>query len=28
MIVGFGVYPQPVLGAIQSAAQHFVSVGV
>jgi proton-translocating NADH-quinone oxidoreductase chain N len=28
MIVGFGVYPQPILGAIQSAAQHFVSVGV
>ncbi len=28
MIVGFGVYPQPVLGAIQLAAQHFVSVGV
>jgi len=28
LIVAFGVYPQPVLGAIQSAAQHFVSVGV
>ncbi len=26
-IVGLGIYPQPVLGAIQSAAAHFVSVG-
>jgi NADH:ubiquinone oxidoreductase subunit 2 (subunit N) len=26
-IVAFGVYPQAVLGAIQSAAQHFVAVG-
>jgi proton-translocating NADH-quinone oxidoreductase chain N len=28
VIVAVGVYPQPVLGAIQSAAQHFVNVGV
>jgi NADH:ubiquinone oxidoreductase subunit 2 (subunit N) len=28
LIVAFGVYPQPILGAIQSAAQHFVAVGV
>jgi proton-translocating NADH-quinone oxidoreductase chain N len=27
LIVAIGVYPQPVLGAIQSAAQHFVTVG-
>ena len=27
VIVAMGVYPQPVLGAIQSAAQHFVSLG-
>ncbi len=27
LIVGIGVYPQPVLGAIQSAAQHFVLTG-
>jgi proton-translocating NADH-quinone oxidoreductase chain N len=27
VIVAVGVYPQPVLGAIQSAAQHFVNVG-
>jgi proton-translocating NADH-quinone oxidoreductase chain N len=27
MIVVIGIYPQPVLGAIQSAAYHFVSVG-
>jgi len=27
VIVALGVYPQPVLGAIQSAAQHFVNVG-
>jgi proton-translocating NADH-quinone oxidoreductase chain N len=27
LIVAFGVYPQPVLGAIQAAAQHFVVVG-
>jgi proton-translocating NADH-quinone oxidoreductase chain N len=27
MIVVIGLYPQPVLGAIQSAAYHFVSVG-
>jgi proton-translocating NADH-quinone oxidoreductase chain N len=26
-IVAFGIYPQPVLGAIQSAAQHFVGIG-
>ncbi len=26
-IVVLGVYPQPVLGAIQTAAQHFVSLG-
>ncbi len=26
-IVAVGVYPQPILGAIQSAAQHFVVVG-
>ena len=26
-IVALGVYPQPVLGAIQSAASHFVAVG-
>ncbi len=26
-IVAIGIYPQPVLGAIQSAAQHFVNVG-
>jgi proton-translocating NADH-quinone oxidoreductase chain N len=26
-IVAIGVYPQPILGAIQSAAQHFVTVG-
>jgi NADH:ubiquinone oxidoreductase subunit 2 (subunit N) len=26
-IVAVGVYPQPILGAIQSAAQHFVAVG-
>ena len=26
-IIVVGLYPQPVLGAIQSAAQHFVSVG-
>jgi hypothetical protein len=25
--VAIGVYPQPVLGAIQSAAQHFVALG-
>ncbi|HTT72617.1 MAG TPA: NADH-quinone oxidoreductase subunit N [Thermoplasmata archaeon] len=28
VIVAVGVYPQPVLGAIQAAAQHFVSSGV
>jgi proton-translocating NADH-quinone oxidoreductase chain N len=28
LIVGLGLYPQPVLGAIQSAAQHFVALGV
>ena len=27
LIVTIGVYPQPVLGAIQAAAQHFVAVG-
>jgi NADH:ubiquinone oxidoreductase subunit 2 (subunit N) len=27
LIVAVGVYPQPVLGAIQAAAQHFVVVG-
>jgi proton-translocating NADH-quinone oxidoreductase chain N len=27
MIVVIGIYPQPVLGAIQAAAYHFVSVG-
>jgi len=27
VIVVAGVYPQPILGAIQSAAQHFVNVG-
>ena len=27
MIVTLGIYPQPVLGAIQAAAYHFVSVG-
>jgi proton-translocating NADH-quinone oxidoreductase chain N len=27
LIVAIGVYPQPILGAIQSAAQHFVTVG-
>ena len=27
LIVLFGVYPQPVIGAIQSAAAHFVQVG-
>jgi proton-translocating NADH-quinone oxidoreductase chain N len=27
LIVAVGVYPQPVLGAIQSAAYHFVNVG-
>ncbi|HTZ61088.1 MAG TPA: NADH-quinone oxidoreductase subunit N [Thermoplasmata archaeon] len=27
LIVAFGLYPQPVLGAIQSAAYHFVSLG-
>jgi proton-translocating NADH-quinone oxidoreductase chain N len=27
LIVAFGVYPQPLLGAMQSAAQHFVTVG-
>jgi len=27
LIVAIGVYPQPVLGAIQSAAQHFVALG-
>jgi proton-translocating NADH-quinone oxidoreductase chain N len=27
LIVAIGIYPQPVLGAIQSAAQHFVTVG-
>ena len=26
-IVAFGIYPQPVLGAIQTAAQHFINVG-
>ena len=26
-IVAIGIYPQPVLGAIQTAAQHFVNVG-
>jgi proton-translocating NADH-quinone oxidoreductase chain N len=26
-IVAFGIYPQPVLAAISSAAQHFVAVG-
>jgi proton-translocating NADH-quinone oxidoreductase chain N len=26
-IVAFGIYPQPVLGAIQTAAQHFLNVG-
>jgi proton-translocating NADH-quinone oxidoreductase chain N len=26
-IVAFGIYPQPVLGAIQSAAQHFLTLG-
>ncbi len=28
LIVGVGLYPQPVVGAIQMAAQHFVSAGV
>ncbi len=28
LIVGIGLYPQSVLGAIQSAAQHFVALGV
>lgn len=28
LIVGIGLYPQPVVGAIQSAAQHFLAVGV
>jgi NADH:ubiquinone oxidoreductase subunit 2 (subunit N) len=27
VIVAVGVYPQPVLGAIQAAAQHFVATG-
>ena len=27
LIVAFGIYPQPVLGAIQSAASHFVQIG-
>jgi NADH-quinone oxidoreductase subunit N len=27
-ILALGIYPQPVLGAIQSAAQHFVNLGV
>ncbi len=27
IIVAFGIYPQPVLGAIQAAAYHFVTVG-
>jgi len=27
LIVAVGVYPQPVLGAIQAAAQHFVAAG-
>ena len=27
VIVAIGIYPQPVLGAIQAAAQHFVNVG-
>ena len=26
-IVAFGVYPQPVLSAVQTAAQHFLAVG-
>jgi len=26
-VVAFGVYPQPVLGAISNAAQHFIHVG-
>jgi len=26
-IVAFGIYPQPVLSAIQTAAQHFINVG-
>jgi proton-translocating NADH-quinone oxidoreductase chain N len=28
LIVAIGIYPQPVVGAIQAAAQHFVQVGV
>jgi len=28
LIVGLGIYPQPVVGAIQAAAQHFVALGV
>ncbi len=28
LIVGIGLYPQPILGAIQSAAQHFLLTGV
>jgi NADH:ubiquinone oxidoreductase subunit 4 (subunit M) len=28
VIVAFGVYPQVVLGPIQAAAQHFVSLGM
>jgi F420H2 dehydrogenase subunit N len=27
LIVAFGVYPQPVIGAIQTAAQHFLTAG-
>jgi proton-translocating NADH-quinone oxidoreductase chain N len=27
LVVAFGIYPQPILGAIQSAAYHFVSAG-
>jgi NADH-quinone oxidoreductase subunit N len=26
-VVAFGIYPQPVLGAISNAAQHFIHVG-
>jgi NADH:ubiquinone oxidoreductase subunit 2 (subunit N) len=27
-IVAFGVYPQPLLQVMQSAAQHFVTLGI
>lgn len=28
VIVALGIYPAPILGPIQTAAQHFISLGI